>query len=127
MSIYETNLAVLYAHHPDLKNKRFESDDLVIEILDTPSGCPTARIESTYIHSKYDPYREALVVEQVTIWPDQFADLDPADRKRLEERLHAEPQHAAEMAYVRLHTGFSRQITVAPEDVERLRSQGGSQ
>jgi hypothetical protein len=35
--------------------------------------------------------------------------------------LHAEPQAAAEMDYVRQHTGFCRQITVTPADIARLK------
>ena len=67
-----------------------------------------------------DPYREALVVETSTIWPDEYQGFDAAQRARIEERLHAEPQAAAEMDYVRLHTGFCRQITVTAADLERL-------
>jgi hypothetical protein len=69
----------------------------------------------------FDPYREALVVETETVWPEEFADLGPDDRKRLEERLHAEPKEVAEMEYVRLPTGFCRRITVTAEDVGRLK------
>jgi hypothetical protein len=68
----------------------------------------------------FDPYREALVVETSTVWPDEFDDWEPADRARLSDKLHAEPQKAADMDYVRMHTGFCRQITVTPEDVARL-------
>jgi hypothetical protein len=70
----------------------------------------------------YDPYREALVVETVTIWPDEFSDVEPAERKRIEERLHAHPEEAPGLAYVRLHTGFARHITVTAEDIERLKA-----
>ena len=70
---------------------------------------------------KYDPYREALVLEQTTIWPDEFADVDREERRRIEERLHASAEEAAEIAYVRLHTGFSRQITVTAEDIQRTK------
>lgn len=68
----------------------------------------------------YDPYREALVVETKTVWPEVFDDWEPADRVRVSEKLHAEPQKAADMDYVRMHTGFCRQITVTPEDVARI-------
>ena len=68
----------------------------------------------------YDPYREALVVETNTIWPDDYDDLAVTERARLENLLHAEPQAAANLDYVRLHTGFCREITVTPEDVERV-------
>jgi hypothetical protein len=69
----------------------------------------------------FDPYREALVVETSTIWPDEYDAWEPAVKDRLEEQLHADPQAAAEMDYVRLHTGFCRQITVTPADLERLK------
>jgi len=68
----------------------------------------------------FDPYREALVVETQTIWPDDYDDWEEADRQRVAARLHAEPQAAAEMDYLRLHTGFCRQITVTPADLERV-------
>jgi hypothetical protein len=68
----------------------------------------------------FDPYREALVVELATIWPEEYQEWDPADRARIEGLLHAKPQAAAEMDYVRLHTGFCRQITVTPDDLERV-------
>ena len=69
----------------------------------------------------FDPYREALVVETVTVWPEEFASVPPAERKRIEERLHAEAQHARQLEYVRLHAGFCRRITVTAEDLERVR------
>ncbi|HWC90916.1 MAG TPA: hypothetical protein VG433_14700 [Pirellulales bacterium] len=68
----------------------------------------------------FDPYREALVVEQMTIWPEEYDDWDPHERARLEGLLHARPQDAADLDYVRLHTGFCRQITVTAEDLQRV-------
>jgi hypothetical protein len=68
----------------------------------------------------FDPYREALVVEQHTVWPDAYEDWSAADRARVEARLHASPQEAADLDYLRQHTGFARVITVTPEDLERL-------
>jgi hypothetical protein len=68
----------------------------------------------------FDPYREALVVETVTVWPEEFAAVPPHQRKRIEERLHADPQSTKQLEYVRLHTGFCRRITVTAEDLERL-------
>lgn len=69
----------------------------------------------------FDPYREALVVEHSTVWPDSFSQLDPQIRLRIEQQLHANPAEAKELAYLRLPTGFHRQITVTAEDVERLK------
>ncbi len=68
----------------------------------------------------FDPYREALVVETSTVWPDEYEAWDSARREQIEQRLHAEPQAAAEMDYVRMHTGFCRQITVTPGDIDRV-------
>jgi hypothetical protein len=72
----------------------------------------------------FDPYREALVVETKTVWPDDLAGApqDESGRRRIEERLHADPTHAEELQYVRLHTGFIRQITVTAADLSRLPS-----
>jgi hypothetical protein len=68
----------------------------------------------------FDLYREALVVEQHTIWPDDYDDWSAADRARVETLLHASPHEAADLDYVRQHTGFARVITVTPEDLERV-------
>jgi len=68
----------------------------------------------------FDPYREALVVETSTIWPEEYEDWSAADRARIEQRLHAKPQDAADLDYVRQHTGFCRQITVTEQDLERV-------
>jgi len=74
----------------------------------------------------FDPYREALVVERVTLWSPEAkrvaAGWDDAERRRFEKQLHASPESAARLEYVRVHTGFCRQITVQTEDVDRLAS-----
>ena len=69
---------------------------------------------------KFDPYREALVVETSTIWPEEYDHLELADKQRIAESLHAEPDTAAQLDYARLHTGFCREITVTAEDIQRL-------
>ena len=70
---------------------------------------------------KFDPYREALVVENDTVWPEGLAHLTRDERRRIEDRLHADAAHAAELEYVRLPTGFCRRITVTAQDLERLK------
>ena len=70
----------------------------------------------------FDPYRERLIMETETVWPDGFDHLTPMDRARVEMKLHAEPDKAAHLEYVRVHTGFCRRITVTPADVERVGS-----
>lgn len=71
--------------------------------------------------NEFDPYREALVMETETIWPADYDTLEPAKRQRIAQRLHAEPDKAAEMEYVRQHSGFSRRITVTPADLDRVK------
>ena len=68
----------------------------------------------------FDPYREALVVEQITVWPDACEDWSAADKSRVEALLHASPGEAADLEYVRQHTGFARVITVTPADLDRV-------
>jgi hypothetical protein len=71
---------------------------------------------------KYDPYREALVMETETEWPEEYAEMPPADRARISLALHSKPDQASHLEYVRTHTGFSRRIVVTPEDVVRVSS-----
>jgi hypothetical protein len=68
----------------------------------------------------FDPYREALVVENHTNWPAEYEDWSAADKARIEALLHANPQEAAELDYLRQHTGFARVITVTPADLDRV-------
>lgn len=67
----------------------------------------------------FDPYREALVIEQETVWPESLtaAPVGDAERRRIEYRLHADPASAKELEYVRLHAGFVRKITVTAADL----------
>lgn len=68
----------------------------------------------------FDPYREALVVETITVWPDACEDWSAADKSRVEALIHASPREAAELDYVRQHTGFARVIRVTPADLDRV-------
>ena len=70
---------------------------------------------------KFDPYREALIVETNTIWPEE-SELEPTRQAELAALLHANPEEAAHLEYVRTHTGFCRQITVTDEDIQRVSS-----
>lgn len=70
---------------------------------------------------KFDPYREALVVETKTIWPEDV-ELDAAERQKIAQALHSDPASASQLEYLRLHTGFCRTITVTPDDLQRLAS-----
>ncbi|MCU0960204.1 MAG: hypothetical protein MUF48_08875 [Pirellulaceae bacterium] len=70
---------------------------------------------------KFDPYREALVVETATVWPVSVAaTADAGQRAEIEPLLHADPAACSHLEYVRVHTGFCRRITVTAEDLARL-------
>ena len=68
----------------------------------------------------FDPYREALVMEMNTIWPEEYDDLPPPKKVQVEAALHAAPDKCSHLEYVRVHTGFCRQITVTPDDLARI-------
>jgi hypothetical protein len=87
---------------------------------DAKSGFLIVQVQKAIMSKEFDPYREALVVEAVTIWPDEYDEWEPAERRRIEQRLHADPAQAAELEYLRMHTGFQRQIKVTASDIERL-------
>jgi hypothetical protein len=72
------------------------------------------------VPDKFDPYREALVMETITVWPPELEDLSPSEKARIEAQLHAKPDECPQLEYVRTHTGFCRQITVTEADVQRL-------
>ena len=69
---------------------------------------------------KFDPYREALVVEVDTQWPEEYGDWDLGQRSELGRRLHAHPDAASHLEYLRTHTGFCRRIVVTADDIERM-------
>jgi hypothetical protein len=70
--------------------------------------------------NEFDPYREALVMELVTHWPEDYDAWDAVTKRKIEESLHAKPQDAHELVYVRQHSGFSREITITPDDLARV-------
>ena len=90
--------------------------------LDSTPVCVAALTdqENQAMSDKFDPYRESLVVESTTQWPADLTEIDGPERQRIAEALHADPENASHLQYVRTHTGFCRQITVTQEDIERL-------
>lgn len=82
----------------------------------------TGFVEVSAVADKFDPYREALVMEINTVWPAELAQVPAAKRFELEDKLHAAPAEAAQLEYVRTHTGFCRQITVTQADYDRVAS-----
>ena len=69
---------------------------------------------------KFDPYREALVVEVDTVWPEQTNDWAADALGQLAARLHNNPKEASHLRYVQLPTGFCRRILVTADDIERF-------
>ena len=71
-------------------------------------------------YTKYDPRVDSLVMETKTIFAPELERLSEEDKHWLAEAIHREPRLATKIAYERSHTGFIREITVTPEDIERL-------
>jgi hypothetical protein len=86
--------------------------DLLAYFTHSPTDSPMA--------DQFDPYREALIVEVETQWPEEYDDWEPTERARVERLLHQSPDEASQLEYVRTHTGFCRRIVVAPEDIARV-------
>lgn len=71
-------------------------------------------------YDKYDRRLESLVMETKTFWDPQIQDLSEEDKVWLAAALHANPEKASKVHYERSHTGFTREITVTVDDIERL-------
>lgn len=69
---------------------------------------------------KFDPYREALVMETVTVWTDGYDHLSDKEKADVEAALHADPENCLQLEYVRTYTGFCRSVTVTEDDLERI-------
>ena len=69
---------------------------------------------------KFDPYREALVVETITVWPAESGNFDPVKRAEMERKLHADASTCANLEYIRVPTGFCRRMTATPADIARV-------
>ena len=69
---------------------------------------------------KFDPYREALIMEADTVWPEEYDDMEITEKVRIETSLHEDPESCSELEDVRVHTGFCRKITVTEEDLARI-------
>lgn len=70
--------------------------------------------------NKYDERLEGLVVETRTLWDASVGKLSDTDRKWLSAAIHDAPELASKIQYERAHTGFTREITVTVEDIQRL-------
>ena len=69
---------------------------------------------------KFDPYREALVMETQTVWPDEYDGMEASEKQRVAAALHDDPENCSNLEYVRTHTGFCRKITVTSGDIQRV-------
>lgn len=71
-------------------------------------------------YEKFDPRVDALVIETKTLWDKSVATLPAEDKVWLSSAIHKSPQLASKIHYERVHTGFTREITVTVEDLQRL-------
>ncbi len=69
---------------------------------------------------KFDPYREALVMETLTVWPEEYEGWSESDKSKIAAAIHADPANASGLKYIRTHSGFCREITVTADDVARV-------
>ena len=69
---------------------------------------------------EFNPYREKLVMEIKTLWSPECGNLPAEERARIARIVHDDAEHVSQLRYVRSHTGFIREITVTPADLERL-------
>ena len=74
-------------------------------------------------YDAYDARVDSLVMEHLTTWDPSLNSLSDEDKRYLAAALHAAPKLASKIKYERTHTGFTREITVTPTDVERLYQQ----
>ena len=69
----------------------------------------------------FDPYREALVMEQVTVWGPLNEQFDPAEQEKIAAKLLTAAEDACALEYQRIQTGFCRVNTVTEDDLQRPR------
>ncbi|HEV7281919.1 MAG TPA: hypothetical protein VGN57_17085 [Pirellulaceae bacterium] len=69
---------------------------------------------------KFDPYRESLVVEIDTVWPEECRDWSLERKATAETRLHATASRRSQLRYFRLHTGFCRIIIPTADDLREV-------
>ncbi len=71
-------------------------------------------------YDKFDARIDSLVMETRTFWDPAIGSIAEEDKGWLAAAVHQQPQSAKKIAYERSHTGFTRQITVTPEDIARI-------
>ena len=59
-------------------------------------------------------------METRTQWDSEVKGLSDEDRGWLSQAIHQSPELATKISYDRAHTGFTREITVTVEDIQRL-------
>lgn len=69
---------------------------------------------------KFDPRVDDLVMETRTLWDESVGDLTDEDRRWVSRTIHQHPELAGKVRYERSHTGFTREITVTLEDIQKL-------
>ena len=95
-------------------------DSLFLAAERTAEGKGRATGQPT-MPDKFDPYREALIIETNTIWPEQYEELDPQKKKKSQPRCTPIRKTLRTWFYVRMHSGFCREITITDEDIARVK------
>ena len=91
-----------------------------------PRSDPAQRLLHHNLEVSPDPSGRSLVLEAngneaVSIWFQELTDhLSLKLEARVETLLHGTPEAAAELDYLRHHTGFARIITVTEADLDRV-------
>ncbi|MBI1348904.1 hypothetical protein GC163_21745 [bacterium] len=71
-------------------------------------------------YTKYDARVDSLVIEARTAWDPSVGTLSDEDKAWLTQQVHKHPAQASKVTYERMHTGFSREITVTKDDIARI-------
>lgn len=88
----ESNLRALGGRFPDLETLLRACEPAPLEVLETPSGVPTARAGGRYLHSRYDPGGEARKAAAAAEGADTLVILGPALGYSAEAALRELPE-----------------------------------
>lgn len=71
-------------------------------------------------YTKFDSRVDSLVIESRTEWDPSVGKVSDEDKIIIANLVHRQPAKAKKIAYMRSHTGFTREITVTADDIARI-------
>ena len=86
----------------------------------SPTHLLTYSLYSPVMADKFDPYREALIVEVETQWPEEYDDWEPGERARVERLLHQTPEQARSWSTCERTRVSAGGFVVTPDDIARV-------